>query len=101
MREELLQDALVRGLQKAGEIRDQESDVAWFYRLLRSAVIDHYRHTAAGRKALEAQAHETPEVDPGFDADLERTVCECVNDLVPLLNRSIPTAWGELALTTS
>jgi len=26
-----------------------------------------------------------PEVDPGFDAELQRTVCECVNDLVPLL----------------
>jgi RNA polymerase sigma-70 factor (ECF subfamily) len=83
--EEILQDAFVRGLQKAGEIRDEESAVAWFYRLLRNSVIDHYRHTAAGRKALEAQARETPEVDPGFDADLERTVCECVNDLVPLL----------------
>jgi RNA polymerase sigma-70 factor (ECF subfamily) len=83
--EEILQDAFVRGIQKAGEIRDEESAVAWFYRLLRNAVIDHYRHTAAGRKALEAQALETPEVDPGFDADLERTICECVNDLVPLL----------------
>ena len=39
----------------------------------------------ASRKAIEAHAHETPEVDPGFDVDLERTVCECVNDLIPLL----------------
>jgi RNA polymerase sigma factor (sigma-70 family) len=83
--EEILQEAFVRGLQKAGEIRDEESAVAWFYRLLRNSVIDHYRRTAAGRKAIEAHARETPEVDPGFDADLERTVCECVNDLVPLL----------------
>ena len=83
--EEILQDAFVRGIQKAGEIRDEENAVAWFYRLLRNAVIDHYRHIAAGRKALEVQARETPEVDPGVDAELERTVCECVNDLVPLL----------------
>ena len=83
--EEILQDAFVRGLQKAGELRDEESAVAWFYRLLRNSVIDHYRHTAAGRKALEVQARETPEVDPGFDADLERTVCECISDLIPLL----------------
>jgi RNA polymerase sigma-70 factor (ECF subfamily) len=82
--EEILQDAFVRGLQKAGEVRDEESAVAWFYRLLRNAVIDHYRRAAAGRKAL-AQAREWPEGDPGFNADLERTVCECVNDLVPLL----------------
>ena len=49
------------------------------------AVIDHYRRNAAGRKALEAHAREAPEADPGFDADLERTVCACVNDLVPVL----------------
>src|SRR4051794_13893898 len=30
--EEILQEAFVRGLQKAGEIRDDESAVAWFYR---------------------------------------------------------------------
>src|SRR5688500_16786388 len=62
--EEILQEAFVRGLQKAGEIRDEESAVAWFYRLLRNSVIDHYRRTAADRKALAAQARETPEVDP-------------------------------------
>lgn len=83
--EEILQDAFVRGLQKGGELRDEESAVAWFYRLLRNAVIDHYRRSAARRKALEAQARESPETDPSFRADLERTVCECVNDLVPLL----------------
>ena len=83
--EEILQDAFVRGLQKAGEIRDDESTVAWFYRLLRNAVIDHYRRSAADRKALEAHAREAPEADPGLDADLERAVCACVHDLIPLL----------------
>ena len=71
-------------LHEAGDILDEESAVAWFYRLLRNAVIDHYRHSAARCKAMETQSHETPEFDPGFDAaDLERTVCECINDLVP------------------
>jgi RNA polymerase sigma-70 factor (ECF subfamily) len=83
--EEILQDAFVRGLEKAGEVRDGESAVAWFYRLLRNAVTDHHRRTAAGKKALEAHAREAPEADPGLDADLERAVCACVNDLVPLL----------------
>ncbi len=83
--EEILQDAFVRGLQKAGEIRDEENAIAWFYRLLRNSIIDHYRRTAAGLKALEARARETPELDSGFDVELERTVCECVNDLIPLL----------------
>lgn len=83
--EEILQDAFVRGLQKAGTIRDEESAVAWFYRLLRNAVTDHYRRNAAGRKAAEGKARNVLEVDAGFEADLERTVCECVNDLIPAL----------------
>jgi RNA polymerase sigma factor (sigma-70 family) len=83
--EEILQDAFVRGVRKAGEVRDGESAVAWFYRLLRNAVTDHYRRKAAGRRAVETIARETPEAAPGHDADLERAVCACVNDLVPLL----------------
>ena len=83
--EEILQDAFVRGLRKAGDIRDDERAVAWFYRLLRNAVVDHYRRAAASRKAIEAHARQASEADPEFDADLERTVCECVNELVPLL----------------
>src|SRR5215218_9916253 len=58
--EEILHDAFVRGLQKAGEIRDDESAVAWFYRLLRNAVTDHYRRTAAGRKAMYARTGPPP-----------------------------------------
>src|SRR5215218_6273114 len=58
--EEILQDAFVRGLQKAGEVRDDESAVAWFYRLLRNAVTDHYRRTAAGRKAMYARTGPPP-----------------------------------------
>lgn len=82
--EEILQDAFVRGLQKVGQLRDDESAVAWFYRLLRNAVIDHYRRRSAAQKAFDAVAREA-EGDSNFDADLERSVCECVNDLVPLL----------------
>src|SRR5687768_1329858 len=78
--EEILQDAFVRSLQKAGDIRDDENAVAWFYRLLRNAITDHYRRKDAGERAVESYAREAPEADPGFDADLERAVCECVND---------------------
>jgi RNA polymerase sigma factor (sigma-70 family) len=104
--EEILQDAFVRGLKKAGEIRDDESAIAWFYRLLRNAVTDYYRRNAARRKSLEAYAHEAPEADGGFDADLERAVCACVNDLIPLLKpeyadliRRVDLGGGDIAST--
>lgn len=83
--EEILQDAFVRGVQKAGDIRDDESSIAWFYRLLRNAVTDYYRRKDAGKRAMESVAQEAPTADPGFDTELERTVCACVNDLIPNL----------------
>ena len=63
--EELLQAAYAKATEKIDTVRDDESTVAWFYRLLRNAIAD------AG-----------PEVT---DADLHRAVCSCVNDLVPTL----------------
>src|SRR5688572_24291795 len=39
--EEILQEAFVRSIAKADTIRD--SAVAWFYRVLRNAIIDHQR----------------------------------------------------------
>ncbi len=49
---EILQAAFVRSLEKAEEIREPENAVAWFYRLLRNAVVDHYRRNAASRRTL-------------------------------------------------
>ena len=47
--EDILQDAFVRGVDKADTLASQESVVAWFYRILRHAVIDHYRRRAAAQ----------------------------------------------------
>ncbi len=82
--EEILQAAFVKSVEKSDSIRDSETVVAWFYRLLRNAVIDHYRHREAERRAMErligmSGESETPE--PEF----ERAVCQCVNDLLPTL----------------
>ena len=38
--EEILQSAFVRAMEKGGALRDEESAVAWFYRVLRNALID-------------------------------------------------------------
>ncbi len=82
--EEILQAAFVKSVEKSDSIRDGETVVAWFYRLLRNAVIDHYRHRDAERRALKRLAGmstdtETPE------PDFERAICQCVNDLLPTL----------------
>lgn len=84
--EELLQDAFARGIERGGTVREDESVVAWFYRLLRNAVVDYYRHRAAERRALERQPRDLV-ADPEFEAELEDAACRCVlsalDDLKP------------------
>ena len=83
--EDLLQDAFVRGMDRAASIRDEESVTAWFYRVLRNAVADHYRRAAAQERAHgRAAAIEDPFQD-GPDADLHDEVCGCVAGLVDTL----------------
>jgi RNA polymerase sigma-70 factor (ECF subfamily) len=82
--EEILQAAFVKSVEKSDSIRNDESVVAWFYRLLRNAVIDYYRHQDAERRALECVAGmntETKEPEPDF----ERTICQCMYDLLTTL----------------
>ena len=83
--EEILQSAFARSLQKADEIRDSENAVAWFYRLLRNAVVDHYRRNAAGQRSLETFAQQLSDAHETADPALERVICECVKELLPTL----------------
>lgn len=82
--EEILQDAYVKGLAKAESVRDDEKIVAWFYRLLRNALADHYRRVAAEARAVEQAAAEPGQPDAP-DAELDRAVCECVGRVVKTL----------------
>ena len=75
--EDILQDAFVRGIGKLESLRDDESAVAWFYRILRNAVVDqHRRHEVADRRlaALAAELEVTAEPD----GELNQAVCQCV-----------------------
>jgi RNA polymerase sigma-70 factor (ECF subfamily) len=109
--EELLQSAFVRTLEKGDALRDEERAVAWFYRLLRNALVDHYRKQAAEGRALEREAREATEVGP--DPELKQTVCACVGELLPTLKpeysellrqveleeRSVPEAAAAVGIT--
>ncbi|HZR11239.1 MAG TPA: sigma-70 family RNA polymerase sigma factor [Myxococcales bacterium] len=75
--EDLLQDAFARGLTNLPALEDAESAVAWFYRVLRNAVIDHHRRGGASERGLSALAREMEEhVEP--DLDTRNAVCRCV-----------------------
>jgi RNA polymerase sigma-70 factor (ECF subfamily) len=75
--EDILQAALAKSLEKGGSLRRGEAVVAWFYRLLRNAITDHYRRRHARLKA-HARLPADSVVDPGFDRGLERNACTCV-----------------------
>ena len=77
--EEIVQDAFVRSLDKLDTVRD--TAVGWFYRVLRNAIIDHHRRTAAAQRRDEAYARETDE----HDEELHRVVCKCVAQLADTL----------------
>lgn len=82
--EEILQDAFVRGLERAGEIRDEERAVAWFYRLLRRAVADHFRERAAEARGIGALARELADAHE-LPPELAAELCHCFEALLPAL----------------
>lgn len=81
--EDLLQEAFGRAITHVDSLRDDESAVAWFYRLLRNAVVDHYRRSAAAGSALERFASELHEAVP--PPDVADEVCACVARLAATL----------------
>lgn len=111
--EDILQDALLRALRAAPDIDDEERLAAWFYRVLRNAVVDAYRRR-------EVQGRRSERLREGFDLadpseEDERVVCECFRALLPALRpeyaevlsavdlaeRSPQEVASELGLTTN
>jgi RNA polymerase sigma-70 factor (ECF subfamily) len=74
--EDVLQESFARSLDKV-PLESEESAVAWFYRVLRNAVVDHYRRTGASERALAALARQLDE-DAEPDLDERNAVCRCV-----------------------
>ena len=80
MAEDILQDAYAKSIDRADEIRDEDSVVAWFYRVLRNAIVDHYRRSGAernGRAQLETETSES------FEPELRNNICTCVSTVLP------------------
>jgi RNA polymerase sigma factor (sigma-70 family) len=75
--EDILQAAYMRAIQHEGDLRQGESMVGWFYRVLRNAVIDYYRRRSTENKALEAWGRELEHaVAPTLETRDE--VCACL-----------------------
>jgi RNA polymerase sigma factor (sigma-70 family) len=88
--EDILQEAFVKGMERAGSVRDEESAVAWFYRTLRNTVIDHHRRRGAAGRAMEAFAREL-DLAVAPSAEVNATVCACVR----ALSETLKPEYGE------
>ena len=95
--EDILQGAFVRGLTRAPALATTESVMAWFYRVLRNAIVDHYRRAGAESRAMERYDAEIDDAVAPLDTELLDVLCGCVRSLVTTLSRSTPRpsrAWS-------
>ena len=77
--EDVLQCAYIKALKHGPELRDDESTVAWFYRILRNALIDHYRRSEVRERGDAEYAAATP---LSYESELEQTACACIGDVI-------------------
>jgi RNA polymerase sigma-70 factor (ECF subfamily) len=102
--EDILQVAYMRALEQSGTLREQESAVAWFYSVLRNAVIDHYRRRTSETSAMDRWASELgltgPNATEPSTADLPaRTfVCGCIEHVLPALRPTYAEVLREVDL---
>jgi len=79
--EDILQAAYMRALRHEDRFEKDESVVAWFYRVLRNAVIDHYRRRSSEGKAMDAWGRELETaVHPSHEVQDE--ICGCIGSVL-------------------
>lgn len=93
--DDLWQQSLLRAVERHHELKQQESSVSWFYRILRNAVTDYYRARAADHRKNEGLLQELvtagEDKAPALD-EVRPTVCACMGRLLPDLR----PAYAEL-----
>lgn len=83
--EDLLHEAYLRGMERLHDLRDESTAIAWFYRILRNALTDHWRRRDVERRAAEALKVEAGDEEPAADPELMTEVCRCVAGVVDTL----------------
>jgi len=84
--EDILQAAYMRALERPGSLREDDSAVAWFYSVLRNAVIDFYRRRATESKVMDASASDLDIAGVSApDAATRTFICGCIAHVLPML----------------
>jgi len=85
--EDLLQDGLLKALRHADSLHDDTRLTAWFYQLLRNAVVDHYRSRGSSRRRHDVLGETIAALgeDVAAAPDWEAHVCTCLAGVVDTL----------------
>lgn len=81
--DDLLQQNLLTLLRRSAGPRDREHLTAWFYRVLRRALIDHARSESARQRREQAWSEEA--AWSRDDRTLHQTVCGCMAGVIDTL----------------
>jgi RNA polymerase sigma factor (sigma-70 family) len=79
--EDILQASYLRAFEHQNPALSDDTVTAWFYQILRNAIIDNFRRQTTRNKMLEAWAHEL-ETSSGLAPDLESDICACLGHVV-------------------
>jgi RNA polymerase sigma-70 factor (ECF subfamily) len=81
--DDVLQNGLAKAVRNATELRDGEKVTAWFYQILRNAIVDHIRARRAKEVRDDAWAKNQTVLR---DEETEKVACRCVDALIGELN---------------
>lgn len=94
--EDILQDSLLKALQRGDGLKQRERIVPWFYRILRNAVVDHYRsQKSQSRRAnlLLSDLNALGEyIASPAETNWDTSICQCLDGLLP----SLKSRYAEL-----
>lgn len=90
--EDLVQSALLRALQRAADLRDQDKLVAWFGRILETSLADHRRRRVAVTR-MRSQLERDDE-EPGRAPDLRWLTCLCLEVALAMVRPEYADHWG-------
>jgi len=93
--EEILQNALVKNVEKLDTVRD--TAVGWFYTVLRNAIIDHLRRKAVADRRHESYVKDSLAND-SLDDELHGVVCKCVAELASTLKPEYADALRQIEI---
>jgi len=100
--EDILQAAYMRVMAHGDSLRDEDAAVAWFYSVLRNAVVDNFRRRSAESGALDRLLVELggPNAkEPSTEGEvLPKFVCGCIQQVLPSLRPAYAEVLREVDL---